>query len=488
MFITMVVGLYTSRVLLNILGVEDYGLYNVVGGIISFLSFLSGTMTNTTSRFVTFALSKNDINKHNQIFNMTFIIHVVFALLILFLGETVGLLYLNEKLVIPEGREVAAFWIFQFSIISSIFTIISVPFNATIIGHEKMNAFAYISIFDAMIKLIIVFVIEYAGFDKLIFYGLLLTLMSCFNVIIYIYYCKKKFPEIYFKWYWNVASFKEMMTFAGWGVVGNFSYVFYSQGVNLMLNAFFGPAVNAARGIAIQVEGLTRQFANNVQVAINPQIIKSYSIGDLERMYTLVFASSRYCFFLLFIISLPIMVEADFILNIWLINPPEHTSNFIRIILCTTLLDAFINPMFTSNLASGKLKIYQLSVCSVSYVFMIITYLVICLTNLPECVFITIFISTVIGVIVRIYVLKKQIGLKPDRYLLNVIRPVFLVVFSSIIIPIFIYVSFESGWLRFVLNSFFSILSIIIMVCIFGINKVEKSFVKNKIINMLNLK
>ena len=304
---------------------------------------------------------------------MSFLIHFSIGVVILLLGETIGLWYLNNKLVIPEGREFAAHWLYQLSIISCILSILYVPYNGLIVAHERMKAFAYISVMDSMLKLLIAIMIAYSPFDKLIFYGTLLAGVSFLDIIIYFVYCRKNFKESILVFYWNKAIFKRMLEFAGWALIGNFSYLFYSQGINLMLNAFCGPAVNAARGVAVQVEGVIRQFAGNVQVAINPQIIKSYTSNELERMYALIFTSSRLCFYLLYIISLPIMIEADFILNLWLGTVPNHTVNFVRLILCISILDALINPMYTANLACGKLKIYHMSSSILMHAFMFVT-------------------------------------------------------------------------------------------------------------------
>ena len=481
MGITMIVGLFTSRIVLQQLGVEDYGLYNVIGGIITMFSFLNGSMVNATSRFITVYLAKKDSLMLNNIFSMAFLIHLCIGILILILGETIGLYYLNNNLVIPEGREFAAHWLYQLSVISCFFSILYVPYNATIIAHEKMNAFAYISITDVLLKLIIVLLLAYSPFDKLIFYATLLTGVSLLDLVIYFTYCSRKFIETKLKFYWNHTIYKEMMNFAGWALVGNFSYLFYSQGINLMLNAFCGPAVNAARGIAVQVEGVVKQFANNVQTAINPQIIKSYTSNEMERMYSLIFASSRICFYLLFIISLPIIIEANFILELWLGKVPDHTVNFIRLILSITLLDAFINPLFTANLASGKLKIYNLSLCSVSYPFMIITYLSIKYIGIPESVFICLLISTIIGVIVRVFVGHYQIGMSPLSFFREVIKKVLHVIILSSIIPVVLHNFSEYGWQRFIVVSIVCLCTTIIVVYYIGLRKEEREFIISKI-------
>lgn len=486
MGVTMLVGLYVSRVVLQQLGVEDYGLYNVIGGIIAMFSFINGSMVNVSTRFITVYLAKNDIKMLNNIFSMSFLIHFSIGVVILLLGETIGLWYLNNKLVIPEGREFAAHWLYQLSIISCIISILYVPYNGLIVAHERMKAFAYISVMDSMLKLLIAIMIAYSPFDKLIFYGTLLAGVSFLDIIIYFVYCRKNFKESILVFYWNKAIFKRMLEFAGWALIGNFSYLFYSQGINLMLNAFCGPAVNAARGVAVQVEGVIRQFAGNVQVAINPQIIKSYTSNELERMYALIFTSSRLCFYLLYIISLPIMIEADFILNLWLGTVPNHTVNFVRLILCISILDALINPMFTANLACGKLRIYHMSLSILMYAFMFVTYFSIRQTLLPESVFVTLLIATILGVVLRIFILEKQIGLSKLTYIHKVLLPIISVAVISCVLPITSHLIIDNNIARFLISSLLSIISVLVTTYYIGMDKTEKqlviSFVKNKIL------
>lgn len=483
MFITMVVGLYTSRVVLQTLGVVDYGLYNVVGGIVTMFTFINGAMVNATTRFITFYLGKKDDGVLNTVFNMASVVHLVLGFAIVVLGETVGIWFLYNKMQIPPDRMHACFWLLQFSIATTFLNILYVPYNACVIAHEKMSAFAYISIMDVFLKLGIVLSLQWVTMDRLIVYGFLLSLVGILDLCIYFAYCKKHFAETELRCTWNKPLFREILSFAGWGLFGNFSYVFYSQGVNILLNMFCGPVVNAARGIAVQVEGVVKQFANNVQTAINPQIIKSYASGEIDRTFSLVFASSRYCFYLLYLLSLPIMIEAEFILNLWLGagSVPLHTVNFIRFILCISILDAFINPMFTANLASGKLKLYQIYVCGLSYVFIIVTYFAIKMTNVPESVFLCILLSTCIGVGARLYVLRRQIKLPVKMYVQNVLLKVFSVVIASVIFPLLLHYSIGIGWFRFLTCSVVSVLSVAFMVYCLGLDSKERLFIVKKI-------
>lgn len=485
MAITMLVGLYTSRVVLRVLGVEDYGLYNVIGGIIALFTVLNAALINTTSRFITVSLAKGDTNNTRQIFNMAFLMHLIVGLLIVILGETVGLWYLHNKLVIPEGRNYAAEWLYQFTVISAFLSTLIVPYNATIIAHEKINVYAIIQILDAFLKLAIVVILQYVPFDKLVFYALLMLMVTVFNVVVNYVYCHRHFSEVKFLLYWSWKTFKEILKFIGWALVGNFSNMFYTQGINLMLNAFCGPAVNAARGIAVQVQGIVAQMANNVQTAINPQIIKTYSTNNIDRMHMLICASSRVCYYLLLLIVMPIMLEAEYILQLWLGIVPEYTVNFLRLTLIASLLDAFINPMFTANLASGKLNLYYIPISVISFSFMFITFFTIKLTRIPESVFLCYLAMIVIGVIVRIFVMRRQVNLKPIIYLKNALVPALFVTVLSSILPILSHLYISGNILRLLTTVSLSVLSVCLVAFSIGITKSEKQlaiqFIKSKV-------
>lgn len=485
MAFSMLVGLYTSRVVLNVLGVEDYGLYNVIGGIIALFTVLNSALINTTSRFITVSLAKGNVQDTRQIFNMALLLHFFVGLFVVVLGETIGLWYLHNKLVIPEGREVAAEWLYQFTILSAFLSTLNVPYSAAIIAHEKINVYAIIQIVDVVLKLVIVFLLKVAPFDQLIFYALLVLLVTMFDVSVYIFYCQRKFEEVKFLLFWSWKIFREILKFIGWALVGNFSNMFYTQGINLMLNAFCGPAVNAARGIAVQVQGVVAQMANNVQTAINPQIMKTYALNNIDRMHMLICASSRLCYYLLFFIALPIMLEADYILELWLGIVPDHTVNFIRLTLIASLLDAFINPLFTANLASGKLNLYYIPVSIVSSSFMFITYFAIKTTRIPESVFICYLVMVVIGVVVRIFVMKKQIHLPKRIYIKKAVLPTIGVTVLATIMPVIAHLTIENDLVRLLVTLLVSIFSIGICVITIGISKSERQygilFVKSKL-------
>lgn len=486
MFVTMLIGLYTSRVILSSLGFEDYGLYNVVGGIIAMFGFINNAMTNTTSRYITYYLGKNNVGRLQEVFSTSLYIHFIIAFLIVVLGETIGLWYLHNKLVVSDGRMTAAIWLYQFTIITAIANIISVPFNASIIAHEKMSAYAVIAIIDAVLKLAIAISIKYAPFDKLIYYGLMILMVQLLDNIIYWIYSYKNFPGIRIKRVFDKGLFKEMFGFTGWNLFGNFSYIFYTQGLNLILNSFFGTAVNAARGIAVQVEGIVRQFASNVQTAINPQIIKSYAQGENERFFSLIFASSRYCFYLLFLLTLPIILEARFLLALWLVDFPEHTISFMRITLISVTLEALVSPLFMANLASGKVKLYQTCIAIIDFTFIPLTFLAIKLTLIPEAVFICTLVLRMIEIIARIFIVHKQVGLPRRKYVTNVLFNVFVVAVIASIIPCLVYMNMQDTIARFFVVGAISVCSTLLVVYFIGINQQERNLAKAFILRKIN--
>lgn len=479
MFVTMIVGLYTSRAVLAALGFDDYGLYNVIGGIVAMFGFINGAMTNTTSRYITFYLENKNTEKLKKVFSTSFFIHVAITFLIVLLGETLGLWYVINKMVIPVGRLSAAIWVYQFTIISSALTIISVPFSASIIAYERMSAYAIITIIDALLKLCVAISLYYSPFDKLLYYGLIMMLIHIITNSIYWLYSYKNFNSIRIQLVFNKSLFKEMFGFTGWNLFGNFSYLFFSQGVNLILNVFCGTTVNAARGVAVQVEGVVRQFATNVQTAINPQIIKSYAKSEKERFFSLIYASSRYCFYLLLFLTLPIVLETDFLLTIWLGNYPDHTVNFIRITLIMVTLEALVTPMFTANLASGKVRIYQIWMCVISIVFIPLTFLSIKIYNIPEIVFVCTLIMTIVEIIARLFIVHYQVNLPRMEYIKEVVCNILEVAIIAPIIPLFVHMQLDVGFFRFLIVGVVSVMSVLSVVYSIGVTKQERTFINS---------
>ena len=432
MIFILCVGLYTSRIVLNTLGVEDYGIYNVVGGFVAFFSFLNGAMATATQRFITFELAKGNINRQMTTFSTAAIIHFVIGLIIVVVAETIGLWFVYNKMVIPEERFSAAIWVYQFSILTMFISIVSIPYNAAIIAHEKISAFAYITILDVVLKLVIVLLLTIVTFDKLIFYAAMLLSISLLDRMIYVIYCKRHFAEVRIKLIFDKNLFREMTNIAGWSLFGNIAGVFYTQGLNVLLNMFFGPTVNAARAIAVTIQGVVTGFVSNFQMALNPQITKSYAIGDLHRMHTLIFASSKYSFFLLLLITLPIMVETQVILTLWLKVVPDHTIWFARLILCILLIDALSNPLMISSQAVGRVKVYQSVVGGLLLLILPVAYLALKLGGNPETVFVVHLIIATMALVCRIVIIGRMVSFSFALYARKVLLPISSVFILSV--------------------------------------------------------
>lgn len=482
----MLVTLYTSRVVLNTLGVSDYGIYNVVGGVVAMFGFINSSMASATQRYITFALGKGDLKRLQTVFSTALQIHFLIAALIVLLGETVGLWFLYEKMQIPADRMDAAFWVLQCSILSTVVMIISVPYNADIIAHEKMSAFAYISILEAVLKLAVVYALLLSPYDKLIFYAFLILAVQLLIRFCYNSYCHKHFFESKYKHIWDKSLFKEMTGFAGWSMFGNLSAVLFGQGLNMLLNVFFGPVVNAARAVAVQVQNAIQQFVGNFQMALNPQITKSYAKGEMEEMHQLMFRSARFSFYLLFLLSLPVLFETNFILTIWLKTVPENTVTFLRIMICTSLIYSLANPLIVANQATGKVKKYQAICGSILLMILPISYVCLKLGCPAYSVFIVHFIMESITQIVRMVMLRPLIGIRVRDYFINIYKKVSFVIILSIIVPFFVYENLNDTILRFFIVCIVCVLSVGTVVYTIGLSNNERVFVREKVGAIMN--
>lgn len=480
MLFLMGISLYTSRVILNTLGVEDYGIYNVVGGIVAMFGFINGSMSSATQRYITFALGKGDKKRLQTIFSTTLQIHTLIAGIIVLLGETIGLWFLYNKMQIPVDRMDAAFWVLQSSIISAVIMIVSVPYNADIVAHEKMSAFAYISILEAVLKLAIVFMLVVFAFDKLILYAILILAIQILIRFCYSIYCNKHFEETKYKHVWDKSLFMEMTGFAGWSLLGNLSAVLFGQGLNILLNVFFGPVVNAARGVAVQVQGAIQQFVGNFQMALNPQIMKTYAKGELSEMHKLMFRSSRFSFYLLFFLSLPVLFETNFILTIWLKTVPENTVVFLRIMICTSLIYTIANPLIIANQATGKVKVYQAVCGTILLMILPVSYVCLRLGCPAYAVFVVHFVMESIAQLARMIMLRPLIGLRIRDYICNIYNKVLIVVVASVVLPGIVYFNMEDNAFRFFTVSLVCVISVSASAYLLGLSANERVFVKNK--------
>lgn len=482
MLFLMLVGLYTSRVVLQTLGVEDYGIYNVVGGVIAMLGFLQGSLSSASSRYITYDLGKGDMSVMKRTFGNIITIHLIFAGIILILGETIGLWFVMEKLNIPADRRTAAMWVYQFSIFTSMMSFVSVPYNAAIIAHERMSAFAYISIYEAVAKLVVIYLLLVTSFDKLILYAILLYLIQCISRLIYNIYCFRHFEETKARLDIDKKLFKEIFSFVGWIMNGSLAVVGYTQGLNIILNLFFGPAVNAARGIAVQVQNIVQQFCQNFQMALNPQITKSYAQGDLDYMHKLIIVSSKFSFFILLFIALPLMLEADLVLHWWLGSVPAHSVSFLRLVLCTSLLFTLSNPVIISVHATGRLKKFQMYEGTMLLSIVPIAYLLLKLFNIPpESVFIVHIIVEICTQLVRLKIVLPMIRMDIKSYVSQVLLRILLVVCVVPVIPYLIYTNMPHTIGSFFIICFLCTISLSLGIYYLGCDNNERSFAFQRI-------
>ncbi|MFR9653708.1 MAG: lipopolysaccharide biosynthesis protein [Rikenellaceae bacterium] len=486
MLLLMVVSLYTSRLVLQVLGVEDYGIYNVVGGVVAFLGFLNGTLSTASSRFITVALSLGDMVRMKKIFSNIQIVNFSIAFIIILLAESVGLWLFYNKLQIPLQRMDIAFWVYQISIFTVVLNIISVPYNATIIAHERMKAFAYISIFDAVAKLLLVFVLTYVKvFDTLLLYAIIILCIQLLDRLIYGVYCYRNFEESHFNLSADKAILTEMFKFLTWSSYGSFVSVGFTQGLNIILNMFYGPAVNAARGLSVQVQTTVVSFATNFQTAINPQIIKSVANADIDYAQQLLFACSKYSFFLLSIFALPIIVEAEFILKLWLGEVPNHTVTFIQLMLIISTWGTLANPLRVINQAEGNIKRFQLYECTLLLLIMPMSYLVSKWFLIPELVFVVHLIIEFITQLVRVAIVAPKVRLSYKTYIKSIYLKLIPVFVIPLLCALFIKSYLATTFINFVAVVAFVEIIVLLMIYFVGINSGERdmaiAFVRRKL-------
>lgn len=487
MLLTMGISLYTSRVVLKALGVEDFGIYNVVAGVVTSIAFLNTSLNTASSRFITVALGKDDFSNRKRIFASVLVINMILGAIILILSETIGLWFVINQLNIPDLRVNAAIWVFQISIIAIILNILSVPFNATIIAHERMKAFAYISLIDAVAKLgIAYFICLEFKVDRLIIYSLLLLFVHLIDQIIYMVYCMKNFEEINFKLSFDRGLMKEIMTFISWSAYGSFVSIGFTQGLNILLNIFFGPSINAARGIAVQVQSAIYQFTYNFLLAVNPQLIKSVVQKKFERSKFLLIECSKFSFFLLCLIGIPIICCAEFVLNLWLEEVPSHTVNFLRIIVIISMVQALAAPLRIINQAEGNIKRFQICECTTLLCIVPISYLALSFGLKPEIVFVVHLIIELVAHYIRIKLVLPKIVMPFREYVKSVLlRTVPVLLISLLIVGQIdnnLIVSIFDGCVIILIAVFIVAITILLV----GLNRKEKLFIYSKLIIISN--
>ncbi len=479
MLAVMAVSLYTSRIVLQNLGVMDYGLYSVVGSVATMFVFLNSAMASVSRRFMSVEIGKKDDEQLKKVFNVSFIIHALLGLFVVLLCEIVGLWFIYFKMQIPEGRESAVLWTFQISMVITYFTMINVPFNALIISREKMGAFAYISIFDVLCSLGIAYLISVVHFDKLIFYALFIALQRLIVILIYFIYCKIKFAECSFRFYKFDALYKEMLVFAMWGLLGHFSVIITTSIQNMMLNAFFTPVVNAARAISMKVSSVVNNFNSNFQLSVEPQITISYAEGRRERTLSLINNSSRFSLYLMWLLSMPIILLADELLDLWLVEVPENTSSFVILILVNNMIFSTANALNMAIRAHGQIKYPELVGGVILVLNLPLSYACLKLGFAPQSVFWVMIICNIAAQVARVLFAYHYIELPVIKYVKEVFIIPVAVMILSMCVPYLIcnYLGDVNAFLKVIIVGLISIISIFACVYTMGLSKEERILV-----------
>lgn len=485
MIVTLVVGLFTSRIVLESLGIENYGIYNVVGGFVSMFSVVNSGLVAATQRYLSFDLGKGDTKELNKTFSSIVMIYIILCCFVVLIAGICGFWFIEEKLNIACDRIDAAYWVFYLSIITLVLSLISNPYNALIIAHERMKAFAYITIFDVMAKLLITYLLYIYDGDRLILYAILMCIMQAFVRVLYTMYCKRNFKnEVQINYHFDWHRIKELYGFAGWTMIGSFAYMGFTQGLNLLLGIFFNPAVNAARGIAVQVQGIVLRFVSSFQTAVDPQITKSFARGDISYLNTLVFLSSKYSFFLLYVLSLPLILVSDALLKLWLVEVPEYTSVFFKLIMITTMYDSITNPFAKAVQATGKIKYYSIFGAGILLFIVPIAYIVLRNGGAPYSVFIVHIVLGFVALIQRIVMAKNILNVTFAKIWKDLARPILNVVILSLSIGLYILRYSNHTFMGVFLTCF--IIFIFTLLCIYlcGIDQQEKKVIISKFKNI----
>lgn len=473
----MLVSLYTVRVMLEVLGAEDYGIYTVVAGIVTMFSFLSGAMATASQRYFSYELGRCDQEQLRKTFSLSLTIYVLLAAIAVLLAETVGLWFVHTKLIIPPERIASSRWIYQASVVSFVFTILTTPFMAVIIAHEDMNIYAYVSILEVLLRLGIIFLLPLFAVDKLILYGLLMATVIFISTTIYRIICLKKYAECRSRLYWDTPLFIELMSYTGWNMFGASVGIFKFQAVNIILNQFFTPIVITARGIASQVNSAVNSFAQNFSTAVRPQIIKSFAAGDIDGMTKLVYRSCKGTFFLMYMFTLPLCLETPYILKLWLRSPPEYAVLFTQLALIDALIDSLSYPLMTAAQATGKIKLYQGIVGGVLLLNLPFSFIALEMGLQASSVFIVAITLTAVAFLVRLVILSKLMQFPVNVFLTRVAAPLIISAVLALSFPLYLHYKLQEGFLRLVVIVCLSVICSGIAGYFIALSKIEKQWV-----------
>lgn len=485
MIVTMLVSLYTSRIVLKTLGVEDFGIYNVVGGIVVMLGFLNQTMAASTQRFLSFEIGRDNFDQLKKVFSVSISIHFLIAFIIFLLAETIGLWFLNTHMNIAANRIEASNWVYQCSILAFMVSIVSVPYNALIIAHERMRAFAYVSILEVSLKLLIVFILTWVSFDKLKLYALLILAVYILIRIVYGTYCTKHFPESKFKFLFDKKLYKEILTFAGWNVIGASSAVAKEEGVNILLNIFCGAVVNASRGISYQVKSAIQGFVSNFQLALFPQITMSYASGNKDYLISLIQRGAKYSYFLLFFLSLPVLIDTETVLRIWLTIVPDYVVIFVRLALISAMIESLYGPFTTAMLATGNIRNYEIVLGGLQLLNLPLSYVSLKLGYPPQATLVIAISISVISMYFYLWFLKRRIQFPVRSFLVNIILKILLVSICSLILPILLFNLLDPGIVRLFLICVVSSISTVLGIYVIGLSTTERELIKGTVMSKL---
>jgi O-antigen/teichoic acid export membrane protein len=482
----LLVSLYTVRVVLNTLGIEDYGIYNVVGGIVSFFSFLSGTMASATQRFFSFALGQRDPEKLKKTFTVNLVIYGAIAVIALMLLETAGLWFVNEQLRVPSERFEAALLIYHFAVLTFIATIFTTPFMAIIIAHEDMRIYAYVSIAEVIMKLGIVFLLLFLPWDKLELYGVLVFVVSVINAGIYIGICTAKYQECQFrKFYWDKEALCEITGFTGWTLFGQITTVARNQAVTILLNQVFNPVVVAARAIATNMTNQINVFSSNFNTGLYPPIIKLYAADDKKEMFSLIFNGSKITFFLMWVFALPLFLEMDTILQLWLKNPPPEAVLFTRLALVEALINSISLPIATAARAPGRMKVYELTLGTIQIAIFVVAWFVLKAGGAAYSVFVVAIAANLVMFIVRLLIVRTLIGLSVKPFFYRVVSPISVVALFSAVPSVIIHLLLPRGFVFVCVSVSLSITISCVSMYLLALDKSEREKVQTIIINRI---
>lgn len=481
MFLIMLVTLYTSRIVLSILGIEDYGIYNIVGGIVVLFSFFNSALTSATQRFLSFELGRNDLVRFRKVVNLSFLVYVILSIIIVLLGVTIGSWFLNNKLDIPSGKIIEANWVFHFSLLAFVFGLLRTPYNASIIAHEKMSFYALISILEVILRLLIVYLLLVFPFSKLVVYSILMSFVAFIISLCYAIYCFKKFKECRPQIVKDKNILQHLLGFSGWSLLGSFATVSANQGVNIVMNLFFGVTVNAAMGISQQVSQAVNQFVSNFQVAFNPQITKSFAVGDKQYLFSLMVHAGKLSFFMMMILTIPLLIGMDLVLDFWLTIVPKYAEIFCQLTILAYLIDTLSAPLYMLVQASGRIRTYQICVSLLFLLNIVVSYIVFAIGFSPVSAMIIKIVVSILLLLYRIVYLQYKMGLPMWGYVLEaVIKPIILFV----ILYMFAFICYGLSSHEILIKVLFLISITCITACIvffIGLSVNERNFILNLI-------